>query len=166
MEDEADDEGRRAYGAVVPVEDKDEDEADPEDDVAPTGADGGDGAIALVLYNVSGTTARDETDGAEDEEESEDQGVEVVMAGTGVDEKVRIEDPDGQDGEELRPEHPFLKGEARHGNFSVSKIFDMEDCTASMLRVSNIFDIGCYGKHEGGMSICNLVPRGRGGRFV
>ena len=69
------------------------------------------------FYRLELDGARDEADGAEDEEQSEDQGVEVVMAGTGVDEKVRIEDPDGQDGEELRPEHPFLKGEARHGKF-------------------------------------------------
>ena len=145
---------------MVPVENEDEDEADPEDDVAPTGADGRDGAVALVLYNIAGAAPRDEADGAEDEEQSEDQGVEVVMAGTGVDEKVRIKDPDGQDGEELRPEHPFLKGEARHGDFSVSKIFDMEDCTVCVLRVSNIFDIGCYEEHEGEMSICNAVLHG------
>jgi hypothetical protein len=42
-----------------------------------------------------------------------------------VDEEVHVIDADSQDGAELRPEHPFLKGEAGHGVFSVSKIFDM-----------------------------------------
>jgi hypothetical protein len=56
-------------------------------------------------------------------------------------EEVHIVDADGQDGGELCPEHPFLKGETRHGVFSVSKIFDMEDCTARRGCVSNIFDM-------------------------
>ena len=65
---------------------------------------------------VAGTAARDEADGAEDEEQSQDHGVEVVMSRGGVVEEVHIEDADGQDGDELRPEHPFLKGKARHGD--------------------------------------------------
>ena len=66
--------------------------------------------------------------------------MEVMVAGAGVCEEVHIVDADGQDGRELRPEHPFLKGETRHGVFSVSKIFDMEDCMTRGRYVSNIFD--------------------------
>jgi len=122
MEDKADDEAGGVYRAVVPVEDQNDDQADPEDNVAPTGADGGDGAIALVLDNVSGTAARDEADGAEDEEQPHDQDVEVVMSWGCVVEEVYIEDSDGQYGEELRPEHLFLEGKARHEILHVKNI--------------------------------------------
>jgi hypothetical protein len=69
--------------------------------------------------------------------------MEVVMSRGRIVEEVHIKDADGQDGGELRPEHPFLKREAGHGVFSVSKIFDMEDCMTWRRCVSNIFDIAC-----------------------
>jgi hypothetical protein len=47
-----------------------------------------------------------------------------VMSRWCVVEEVHIEDSDSQYGEQLRPEHPLLKGKAGH-KFSMSKIFDM-----------------------------------------
>lgn len=93
----------RAHAAVIPVHDQDDNEAEPEDSVAPARADGSDRAVALVFYDVAGTAAEPYADRREEEQKHDEKRMKVMVSRAGVDQKVGIECDDDYDAHKLRP---------------------------------------------------------------
>jgi hypothetical protein len=125
---------------MIPIQNEDGDEAEPENDIAPTRTDCGDRAVTLVFHDAAGTTTEECAKRSKEEEQHKEKGVEIVVPWTGMLQKVRIEGNDNHNADKLRPKHLFLKTDTGH-ELSMSKIFDMENCKTSSLLMSNILDI-------------------------
>ena len=77
----------RSHSAMVPIQDQDHDEAEPENDIAPTRTDRGDRAVTLVFYDAAGTAAKERPNGRKEEEQDKHKGVKVMVSWAGMSQK-------------------------------------------------------------------------------
>ena len=99
---------------MIPIQNEDNDEAEPEDDIAPTRTDRSDRAVTLVFYDAAGAPAEERPDGSKEEQQHKKYGVEVVVSWTGMDQKMPIKCHHNHNADKLRSKHFFLKTDTGH----------------------------------------------------
>jgi hypothetical protein len=126
MEENANKKVSRVHTAVIPVQNQNQDQTEPENDIAPARTDRSDRAVTLVLYNAAGAAPEERADTSKKKQQNKKKSMEVVMPWPGMNKKVPIKNDHNHNAGKLCPKHLFLKTKTGH-TLSMSKIFDMEN---------------------------------------
>jgi hypothetical protein len=126
MEENANKKVSRVHTAVIPVQNQNQDQTEPENDIAPARTDRSDGAVTLVLHNAAGAAPEERADTSKKKQQNKKKSMEVVMPWPGMNKKVPIKNDHNHNAGKLCPKHLFLKTKTGH-TLSMSKIFDIEN---------------------------------------